>query len=128
MSRRDLNVGDVLWWVPLTCSGNGRNVTELEVGRTFAQLDNRYRIYLDSWCGDGGEYATPGVCYQSEQEHFEEIECERALHALKECIDETFEATSLSVETIRECAERLGLDEFEDKFKKQMERISRPRP
>jgi hypothetical protein len=45
-----------------------------KVGRKWAQLDNRYRINIETMCVDGGGGNSPGRCYFSEVEYRQKVE------------------------------------------------------
>ena len=68
-----LKVGQKLWWVPrYNRTQPQHEVTVTKVGRKWAQLDNHYRISLETFKADGGGYAPPGTCYPSKA-HFDAI-------------------------------------------------------
>jgi hypothetical protein len=65
MVMRQLKVGDKLWFVSSRRNGLDREVVVMKVGRKWAYLSGRDRIDLESWGMDGGEYISPGRCYES---------------------------------------------------------------
>tara|TARA_R110000868_G_scaffold236522_2_gene490554 strand:- start:679 stop:1029 length:351 start_codon:yes stop_codon:yes gene_type:complete len=73
MTREPLKVGDMLWMVESRRGGlnGGRTVTVTKIGRKWATLDfpswRPYRIDMETWRVDGGEYSSPARCYASEE-------------------------------------------------------------
>jgi hypothetical protein len=82
-----LTEGQALWWVPQrNRHEEPRGVTVTKVGRTWAQLDNRHRIDVDTLVADGGDHSPPGRCYLSKKEYDEKVARERAWSDLKRAI------------------------------------------
>jgi len=67
--KPSLKTGDKLYFLSYNKYRSSEDVTVLKVGRKWATLDNQTRIDLSDWIADGGEYNSPGRCYQSKQEH-----------------------------------------------------------
>lgn len=60
-------VGQKLWFVPSqTRTGSPREVTVEKVGRVWATLDNDRRCDASGRV-DGGQYQSPGHCYESRE-------------------------------------------------------------
>lgn len=78
-----LKEGQTLWWVPnQRHAGPQREVIVQKVGRTWAQLSNRFRIDKNTLIADGGEYISPGRCYLSEVAYIQYVNLIAAWNAL----------------------------------------------
>jgi len=74
MKQRPLKVGDKLHFVASTNAKYQQEVTVQKVGRKWATLSNRHRIGIEDWIADGGQYVSPGCCYENQEEYKAEIE------------------------------------------------------
>lgn len=68
-----LTVGQKLWYVPRDSRevSQSREVTVTKIGRKWAEIDmgwgRGWRIDLDDWTVDGGNYSSPGRCHISRE-------------------------------------------------------------
>ena len=68
-----LTVGQELLYVPAYHRKKPRMVKVIKVGRRWATLDNRSRIDMQTLEADGGDYSSPGRCYNSPEEYEEHL-------------------------------------------------------
>ncbi len=58
--------GQSLWLVASDNAKTQRAVTVTKVGRKWATLSNGQRIDIETLAVDGGQYVSPGQCYESQ--------------------------------------------------------------
>ena len=117
MSRKALTKGQELFLVAGINRGSltKRTVTVTAVGKKWATLDypahKPYRITLDTWRIDGGDYSSPGECFPSEQEYNAEVALSRNWSAFRRAVENTRSAdqAEITVENIQQAAKLLGL-------------------
>lgn len=63
-----LKAGQILWYVGrYDRYTKGHSVTITKVGRKWAETSIRKRINIETMEADGGQYASPGCCYESKE-------------------------------------------------------------
>lgn len=73
-----LQVGQKLWFVPRDSRrGEPYEVTVEKIGRKWAQIGRRGQVDVVTMSVDGGNYLSPGQCYENRAAY----EAERALQA-----------------------------------------------
>lgn len=65
--------GKSLWWVASDNAKTQCAVTVTKVGRKWATLSNGCRIDIGTLVADGGQYMSPGMCYDSQQAYEQAI-------------------------------------------------------
>ncbi len=67
-------VGQKLYYVPNrhNSSGAPRNVVVERVGKKWITCNDCARLDIDTLCGDGGKYSSPGSCYLTKN-HYDEL-------------------------------------------------------
>lgn len=102
-----LEVGQKLWYVPNY--GHAREVTITTVGRKWATFDAlRRRVDVETLKVDGGNYDSPGRCYQSREEYEEKVALQIAWDTLRRQIA-LRSLPSCTIEAINEAWKLLGL-------------------
>ena len=110
-----LEVGQKLWfvsrysWSRMT-EVKGYSVTITKVGRKYAHLDNRNRIFLDNLVVDGGQYSSPGECHLSEQDYLATIERQREISEFRKLMT-SMSFKNITLEQIRTANEVLGVQD-----------------
>lgn len=110
--KKKLEVGMKLFFV-FSRYSTGRNHREVEVksvGRKWAQLSNGNRISLDTWVADGGNYSSPGMCYESRQQYEEKCKVNTEWEWFRRLVNShTSSPKEVTVEKIKQAVELLGL-------------------
>lgn len=103
--------GQKLWLVPSQrYMGGPYEVTITKVGRKWLTLNNGYRAAVDGLALDGGEYASPGVCYLTREAYEIEKALNDAWSKLRRDIDMARRAPNeLTVQCIHDARKLLGL-------------------
>ncbi len=78
-----LQVGQKLWFVPKNGSGTPHEVTVEKIGRKWASIGRRGRINLETLAVDGGEYSSPGQCYEDRAAYETKVELQAAWSSLQ---------------------------------------------
>lgn len=82
--EKKLQEGQKLWWVySQNRRGNPREVTVTKVGRKWAQLNNHYRIDIETLIADGGGYMSPGCCYVNKDIYDREVVLKKEWNDMK---------------------------------------------
>ena len=110
---RKIEVGQKLWWVPFEgYYGSPREVTVVKIGRKWATLSNCHRIELDSWIADGGQYSSPGSCYESEKVYEEAVKLSADWAKLRGAVDMMrTRPECVTSESIVQIRQLLGIEE-----------------
>lgn len=83
-----ISVGQTLCFVGAhRFNAGARDVVVTKVGRKWAQLDNRYRIDIQTLEADGAGYTSPGRCYISRAEFEDEQRRNEVWSALRKAVN-----------------------------------------
>ena len=78
ITKPKIKVGKILWYQPargFRAETKGYEVKVASVGRKWAKIVSyaygvlEGRIDLETWIADGGNYSSPGRCYENEAEY-----------------------------------------------------------
>lgn len=110
MADRELQVGDVLWYVPSDKRWDKPHAVTVEkVGRVWADLGRRFRIDKRTLVVDGRGYTSPGRCYWSKAEWNGIAERCKAWDHIKEAIRYGGPPDGVTIEAIQAAANLLGV-------------------
>lgn len=107
--KRQLKVGDTLWFAGHRESAS-RQVVVTKVGKKWAELDCPMRICLKTWEVDGGNYMSPGHCWESKEEYDAFQLLHKSWWAFADSIRKSKPPAGMTVERIREAASVLGIN------------------
>ena len=85
-------------------------VKVLNVGRKWATLSNRYRIDLETYCADGGNYISPGKAWNSKLEHDDSVVRDKMWLLFRILVSAVRIDNDLTIEQIVKAADALGID------------------
>ena len=108
---KELAAGQCLWFVPNGRHSSPAYVTVEKIGRKWAQISNGYRIGVETWMADGGQYMSPGSCWESEEAWKSEAERRNAWAQFRDVVDRSYSAPdSLTRQQIEELTRLLTAD------------------
>ena len=105
-SKPPLSVGQTLFLVSSDRVPRKADVQVEKVGRKWAELSNGKRIDVLTWLADGGQYRSPGCCWESRERYEQEAGLKQAWAKLRLDVQNSFTPKDVSVEDI-EAARRL---------------------
>jgi hypothetical protein len=108
----DLEVGDVLWFVPWFGVGEPREVTVTKVGPLYADCGQDLPGYRVRIAGHGvvaKGHGIVGHCHDSQAEYEAMISADRAWSALNTHLDTASRPASVTLDDINAAAKLLGV-------------------
>ena len=109
-----------LWYVPShRSSETAEYVVVTKIGRKWATVGEGWaamRISLDTWTADGGQYLSPGSCYESLQAYEDERRlCDR-WREVRSYIEHSYRVPEgFTMETVEALAAQFGMPKADRK-------------
>lgn len=101
--------GKSLWWVASNNAKTQCAVTVTKVGRKWATLSNGNRIDIGTLVADGGQYVSPGQCYESQQVYEQAMALHLAWQKLTRDVRDMQRPAHMTIEKIAEIRTLLSI-------------------
>ncbi len=101
--------GMSLWWVGSNNRKTQEEVTVTKVGRKWATLSNGLRIDIETLAADGGQYVSPGQCYESRQVYEQAIALHIAWQKFRADVRDMQRPAHMTIEKIAEIRSLLSI-------------------